>query len=288
MGLACGAQQGTSRPAREAVEAATDLSAAPRTWAVECGTQEVQLIEHPGSYLRYRMHVVDERGDTVRDQIETPGGSVARLILREGRALTPEQDTAERERLTALLNSPAAFARHIHNEQTNKKLGADMIKLMPDAMLWSYAPGQPQPAWSSAKAAAANGQLVVLDFKPNPNWSAPTMAAQALTGLQGRIWIDRETHQMVRLEGTVVRAVNVGWGVVAHLYPGGTITLEQTHVSGERWIASHIVERLVVRALMVKTIRQEMVYDTADYQPIQPVTYQQAIRMLLETPLPAH
>ncbi|GAC1648652.1 MAG: hypothetical protein NVS9B15_07510 [Acidobacteriaceae bacterium] len=232
------------------------------------------------------MHVVDEKGNQVRDQIETPEGSVARLVLRDGQPITPGEDSAERERLTGLLNSPSAFARHIRNEQTNKKMGLDMLKMMPDAMLWSYTSGQPQPA---SQANPSKGEpLVVLDFKPNPKWSAPSIPAQALTGLEGRIWVEPETHQVVRLEGTLVRPVNVGWGVVAHLYPGGTVSLEQTHVAGDRWIAQHVVEHLVVRALMVKTIRQKLVYDTYDYQVVPAMTYQQAIKLLLETPLPAH
>lgn len=259
--------------------------ASARRWAEECSAKEVLVIQHPGSYLRYRMHVVDEKGDHVRDQIETPEGSVARMILRDEKPLTREEDTAERARLNALLDSPAAFAHHIRNEQSNKRMGVDLLKLMPDAMLWSYTPGQPQIV--SQGSSMEGRPLVVLDFKPNPKWSAPTIPAQALTGLEGRIWINRETRHMVRLEGTLVHPVNVGWGVVAHLYPGGTVSLEQTHVAGDRWIAGHVVEQLVVRALMVKTIHQRLVYDTYDYQVVPAMSYQQAIKLLLDTPLPS-
>lgn len=262
------------------------LSLPPRTWAERCGTKEALVIDHPGSFLRYRMHVVDEKGNQVRDQIETPEGSVARLVLRDGRPLAPAEDSAERERLNTLSKSPAVFARHIKNEQANKKMGIDMLKMMPEAMLWSYTPGQPQPA--SKGNSSQNQPLIVLDFKPNPKWSSPTIPAQALTGLEGRIWVDPQTNQMVRLEGTLVRPVNVGWGVVAHLYPGGTVSLEQTRVTGDRWIAEHVVEHLVVRALMVKTIRQKLVYDTYNYQPVPAMSYQQAIKILLDTPLPTN
>lgn len=281
-----GPAQPVDPPAQVQVASAGPLSIPPRTWAEHCGAKVALVIEHPGSYIRYRMHVVDEKGDQVRDQIETRDGSVARLILRDGRALTLDEDSAERERLNTLLNSPSTFARHIRNEQSNKKLGLDMLKLMPDAMLWSYTPGQPQPP--SQKSSAEHEPLIVLDFKSNPKWSAPTIPAQALTGLEGRIWVHRETHQLIRLEGTVVRPVNVGWGVVAHLYPGGTVSIEQTHVNGDRWIASHVVEQLVIRALLLKTIRQKLVYDTSDYETVSAMTYQQAIKTLLETPLPTH
>jgi len=240
------------------------------------------VIEHPDSFLRYRLHQVDEKGDQMRDQIETPQGSVARLILREGRPLTPDEDAAERERLSALSASPSTFARHVRREQENKTMGVNLLKLMPDAMLWSYAEGQPQ----LAKPGPGEPALVVLDFKPNPKWSPPDMEAEPLTGLEGRIWIDPRTRRMVHLEGDLFHAVNIGWGMVAHLYPGGTVTLQQTYAGGQRWIVEHIVEQLSLRALMVKNVKQRLVFDTSQYQAVPAMSYQQAIKMLLDTPLP--
>jgi hypothetical protein len=37
---------------------------------------------------------------------------------------------------------------------------------------------------------------------------------------------------------------------------------------------------------MVKTVHQRLVFDTADYQPVPAMSYQQAIKILLDTPLP--
>lgn len=257
----------------------------PRLWATQCAAHEAAVIAHPNSFLRYRMHVVDEKGDQVRDVLETPDGSVARLILRDNRPLSPEEDAAERDRLTALLNTPSAFARHIKSEQSNRKMGLDLLKLFPDAMLWTYAPGQPRPPGSSATGSPA---LVVLDFTPNPAWNAPSIPAEALTGLAGRVWIEPGTQQLVHIEGSLIKPVNIGWGVVAHLYPGATVAINQTRVSPDRWIADHVLEQLNLRALMVKSIRQRLVYDTSSYQPIPSMPYQQAIKLLLDTPLPSH
>ncbi|HEX9200236.1 MAG TPA: hypothetical protein VF865_11800 [Acidobacteriaceae bacterium] len=255
-----------------------------RNWAVDCANNEILVIQHPGSFLRYRLHEVDEKGDRVRDQIETPDGSVARMILRDGRPLTSDEDSAERDRLNGQIASPTAFARHIHREQDNKKMGAELLKLMPDAMLWSYAPGQTQLPGRPEGGAA----LVVLDFKPNPKWSPPNIESEPLTGLEGRVWIEPRTRRLVHLEGTLSHAVNIGWGIVAHLYPGGKITLDQTNAGGDRWIVEHIVEQLNLRALMVKNVKQRLVFDTSDFQVVSRMDYRQAIKMLLDTPLPSH
>jgi len=248
----------------------------------ETSEKEILLLQHPDSYLLYRYHAIDEKGDQTRDQIETPEGSVARLILRDGRPLTPEQDAAERGRLNAVLASPSAFARHIKREQENKKMGVRLIRQMSDAFLWTYADGQPQlPNWPGN-----SGALVVLDFKPNPKWSPPDMESDPLTGVEGRVWIDPHSRNLVHMEATLTHAVNIGWGMVAHLYPGGTAKVDQVNATGERWIVKHIVEQLTVRALMVKTVNQRLQFDTSDYQPVKAMSMPEAVKLLLDTPLP--
>ncbi|MGD0798202.1 MAG: hypothetical protein ABR910_10800 [Acidobacteriaceae bacterium] len=296
-----------STPAQQPPPSAL-LASPPSAWAVDCANNQVLVMQHTGSYLRYRFHEITEKGDLMRDQIETSEGSVARLIQRDGRPLTPEEDAAERDRLNDLLTSPSAWYRHVHKDQDNRKLGVQLLKLMPAAMLWSYAPGQPQPPNQppdqSSSQPATGAPLIVIDFKPNPAWSPPDIGSQFLTGLEGRLWIDPRTRRMVHLEADIFRPVNFGWGVVAHLYPGGTVTLHQTAVldaaptpappnpqptpAVPRFIVDHIDEHLTVRALMVRTVKQRLLYDSANFQPVPAMSYQQAIKLLLDTPLPQH
>jgi hypothetical protein len=155
--------------------------------------------------------------------------------------------------------------------------------MMPDALLWTYAPGQPQLPDRPAGAPP----LVVIDFAPNPKWSPPTLESELLTGISGRVWIDAQTRNLVHLQASVVRPVNIGWGMLAHIYPGGTVALQQSNAGGQRWIMDHVVEQLTLQALMVKTVKQRLVFDVTNFQTISPMGYQQAIKLLLETPLPA-
>lgn len=259
--------------------AANPLAQPPRAWAAEACDNEIPVIEHRGSYLRYRLHVIDEKGNQLRDVIESRDGTVARLIQRDGRALTDEQDRAEHERLNDLLASPAAYQKHINADVTGKKRAAETIHMLPDAMLFSYTAGQPQ-------LESPAGQQVVIDFKPNPEWKPPTLPAEGLTGLQGRVWIDVKTRHMVRMEGEIFQSINLGWGMLAHIYPGGRLALDQTVATPERWIFARFSEEITVRALMVKTIHQSADISSGGYQTVAAMSYQDAIRMLLASPLP--
>jgi hypothetical protein len=39
---------------------------------------------------------------------------------------------------------------------------------------------------------------------------------------------------------------------------------------------------------MVKTVNQRLQFDTSDYQPVKAMSFQEAIKLLLDTPLPQH
>jgi hypothetical protein len=261
--------------------ASTSLpSISPHALVAEAAANELVALHHRGSYLRYRMETVNEKGNQVRDVIESKDGTVARLILKDGKPLTAEQDKAERQRLNDMIASPAAYAKHVKNGEADKSMADKMVPLMPDAMINTYTPGQPQ---SGRNGGAPE---IVLDYTPNPKWVPPSTQAQALTGLQGRVWIDAKTHYVVRMEGTIFRPVNFGWGMLAHIYPGGKVVMNQTNVGDNRWIFTDFSMELSVRALMVKKLDIRSSAKASNYQKLGPMSYQVAIRLLLATPLP--
>ena len=264
-----------------AAEAGPSPGGDPRGWAVDAARNEASVIDHKGTLLRYRLHMIDAKGDVERDSIESADGTVHRLVRRNQQPLSAEEDQEEQARLNEELNSPDYFARHVKHEQSDKKMAADLIRQLPDAMLYVYAPGQPP------RTAGVHGENsdVVLDFKPNPAWNPPNFSSGALTGLQGRMWIDRKTHRLTRFEGDIFRPVNFGMGMLAHVFPGGKLSAEQSNF-GERLIVTRFSQHMVVRALMVKTMHVDSQGEASNVSEVKPMKYQDAIRLLLATPLP--
>jgi len=256
------------------------LAIPPRSWVVDAAANELVALHHKGSYLRYRMESVNEKGAQVRDVIESKDGTVARLILKDGKPLTAELNNAERQRLNAMIASPAAYAKHVKNSESEKKMADTLVPLMPDAMINTYTPGQPQSGRNGG------AQEIVLDYKPNPKFVPPNTEAQALTGLQGRVWIDAKTRYVVHMEGTIFRGVNFGWGMLAHIYPGGTVEMTQTSVGDNRWIFTDFSMHVTVRALMLKRLDIRSSTKASGFQTVAPMSDVEAIHLLLATPLP--
>lgn len=257
-------------------------AATPVSWIQAAVEHEVHIIDDDGSFpVRYRTHRIDAKGDIVRETIECREGTVSRLLMREGKPLPPNEDTAERDRLNAILTDPADWRKHQKRNVSARSYATGLVKLMPQAMIYTYTPGQPQPAGSTS-------QQIVLDFHPDPNFKPPTTVSEMLTGLEGRMWIDRRRMVLTRVEGYINKPINFGWGgVFAKMYPGGKIVFEQAEAGNGRWVYSYLDENVTVRELLVHTAVEKQVSNAYDIRllPAQ-IGYQEAIRELLAIPLP--
>lgn len=253
------------------------LPRTPQQWIDAAAANEVPMIQYDLPYLRFHMLYRGAKGLELRDEIESRDGMVARVISKDGHPLTPEQDAAERDRLQHLLNDPSDFFSHHKHDQQDKNRAAMLVKLLPQAMLYSYAADQ-------TPAPNDSGPQVVLDYKPNPAWRPPSMEAESLQGISGRIWIDTATAHMVRMHADVTSDINFGWGLVGRLYSGGKFDLDQTN-AGPRWMFQRLNEQISARVVVVK-VNTDVQLEEGNYSIVPAMGFQDAIRALLSTPLP--
>lgn len=230
--------------------------------------------------MRYLIRKIDRKGDTTREIVESVQGNVARLIQRDGNPITAAEDAAERRRLNDILASPSDFLKHEQRDGAGLNYAIQLIKLLPGAAIYTYAPGQPQPPGSTSPQ-------VVIDYRPDPAFHPPTMISEFLTGLKGRVWIDARTATMTRIEGDVIRPVNFGWGVVAHIYPGGHVEFEQIVVDGKRWIHSRLDMNITVREVLFRTVNDKTKMSAWNFQLLpSPLSFQDAVHTLLARQIP--
>src|ERR1043165_1381998 len=100
----------------------------------------------------------------VKQMIDTPVGTLGRLILINGKPLTPEQRSKEDARLQRLINDPSQMSAKRKEQQDDDRRTREMVKAMPDAFLYEYVGTEYKAPW---------GQVAVLKFKPNPDFDPP-------------------------------------------------------------------------------------------------------------------
>jgi hypothetical protein len=96
------------------------------------------------------------------------------------------------------------------------------------------------------------GQYTVylLQATPRADYQPPNTDSEVLTGMRGRLWIDEQTYQWVKVEATVVHTVSIG-GFLARVEPGTRFELEKMPVTSGIWLPKHFAMKSDTRILFL-------------------------------------
>ena len=185
-----------------------------------------------------------------------------RLVAINDRPLTPGEQAGEQRKLEI----ETARREHESNRERNKRLAKYMKERNQDrAML-------------KAMADAFDFQLVgeetvnghdcwVLTAKAKPGYQPSNRETKVLTGMTGKLWIDKATDQWVRVQAEVIKPVNF-YGFFAKVGPGTNFALEQEPVGDKIWLPKRFSMRVKASALGMFNENSADDETYADYKPI--------------------
>jgi hypothetical protein len=259
-------QETTPSPSLSAGEAQADLE---RALANELAAS--QDTDHP---MRYRLCKITPRLSTTHEIYETRDGGVARLLKVDGRPLGAAAEQQERARLQELADDPGRQRHREQAEAADRARALKVLRALPAAFLYQYVGRGQGPA----------GPVERFTFRRNPAYSPPDMETQVLAAMGGEIWIDPAALRVVRLQGSVQRGVQFGWGILGRLDRGGWVRLDQAKVEGGAWRTIRLQLEMSGRVLF-RTRRFDLVETMSGFVPL-PVgmSYREAIGRLLAEP----
>ena len=97
--------------------------------------------------------------------------------------------------------------------------------------------------------------VYVLRATPRPGYHPPNIETEVLTGMQGTLWIDRDSFQWVKVEADVVHPVVIA-GFLARVEPGTRFELEKAPVADGVWLPTHFAMKSRAKLLFVLTHRE--------------------------------
>ncbi len=224
------------------------------------------------AHFMYRDTRERENGTVeTKQMVETRDGILGRLILINGKPLTPAQRDKESKRLNRLLTDPSAMASKRKEQEEDAQRVRRMVGALPDAFDYTYAGTQP----------GLGGELTVLKFTPNPDYDPPGREQQVYTGMQGTMLIDTNAERIAKIDGTLFRSVNFGWGILGKLDRGGRFIVEQAPVIDNHWEPTHMVLDFTGHLLIFKSLRIKNSDSTTDYRLVpDDLTLAQGLEML--------
>jgi hypothetical protein len=107
----------------------------------------------------------------------------------------------------------------------------------------------------------------VLDTSPKPGYEPKDRESRVLTGMSGRLWIDKDQYQWVKARAEVVKPVSF-FGFLAKVGPGTHFALEQEPISNNLWLPKHF--SMQVNASAFGFLNEDSTDDETygDYKPM--------------------
>jgi len=93
-------------------------------------------------------------------------------------------------------------------------------------------------------------RVYVLRATARAGYHPPNLDCEVLTGMRGRLWIDTQTYQWVKVEARVMRPVSIA-GFLARVQPGTHFELEKTPVGDGIWLPKHFAMKSNAKVLFV-------------------------------------
>lgn len=230
-----------------------------------------ELKDDSQTYL-YSWKERKQRGQdiVVERDVDTPHGVVSRVLLINDKPLNAAQQRAEEARLRKATD-PAQMQRKQRSDQEDDARTRKMLNAIPDAFNFSYVKAVPGP----------NGHLLTtLKFTPRPDFQPPSRETKVFTGMNGDLVVDETAMRLVKVDGTLFRDVDFGWGIFGRLYKGGRFLIGKTEITPTHWDTSRMVLRFDGRILLFKSLHIDEDETDWDYRPVPPMTVAEAINFL--------
>ena len=195
--------------------------------------------------------------------VETREGTVGMTVAYNGKPLTPEQRHAEEARVSGLASNPEQLRRKQKSEKEDTEHTIKIMKALPDAFLYETDGTVP----GNQEIGKPGDQLVRLKFRPNPKYIPPSHVEQVLTGLQGYLLINADQHRIAKIDGTLVKEVGFGWGILGRLDRGGHFLVEQAEVIKGEWEVTRMSLSFTGKELLIKNINIKSDEVFSDFRP---------------------
>jgi hypothetical protein len=177
--------------------------------------------------------------DGTKEVIQTKQGQLFRTLSLNGKPLTEQQQKKEDARIRRIVDSHGSGESERRNAHDARQ-AEQLLAILPKALLPSY--GQ------------RRGDLVELNFKPNPKFHPTSRQARVFRAMEGSIWVNAKEDRLAEIDGHLIQRVDFGGGILGHLDKGGEFHVTQSEVAPGHWEVTQIRVDMKGRVLFFKTI----------------------------------
>lgn len=172
-------------------------------------------------------------GTKTYDEMMIFGTPYGHLAAINGKALSPQQEKEEQRKLEETIaerRSESVAKRTERVAKYGRSRARDRLMLEQLVQAFDFKlVGQREMGPNT---------VYVLKATPRPGYRPPNEQAKVLRGMQGTLWIDKNTFQWVKVEADVIHPVTIE-GFLAQVEPGTHFELEKMPVTTNIWLPKH-------------------------------------------------
>jgi hypothetical protein len=249
----------------------------PATLVRRAVQNEAHSSTDTSSHFYFRGTKTTPRGSVTRLYLETEEGTAGLVIAYDGKPLTPDQRRDEDARVNRFVEHPEELKKKREQEHEDADRTMRMLYAIPDAFIFESEGQEP----SSDGVGRPGSTLIKLKFHPNPNYRPPSRVEEVLTGMSGIVLVDPERERLARIDGTLFRPVNFGWGIFGHLDRGGRFVVQQKEVGDHTWELTSMTLTFTGKILLFKNLSISSTETYSDFKKMPDnLTFAQALEML--------
>jgi hypothetical protein len=114
-----------------------------------------------------------------------------------------------------------------------------------------------------------NGRdAIVISFTPRPNGEPQTREGRLAKAFTGRAWVDEAAREVVKVEAMAIDTISFGFGLIARLNRGTTVTLNRAPLDGSIWLPTSIRFVGEGRALLFRKLNVDQRIEWSDYKKV--------------------
>jgi hypothetical protein len=181
------------------------------------------------------------------------GEHVEKLVSRNGRPLTPDEAQKEEKRVEKVVRE--------HQRKASAREDGDELTVSDLLRVCQFVNARREPFHG--------GEALVYDFEPRPGAKPKGRVESWIRKLRGRVLIDEQAQQILRLEARVEDPVKMGGGLVLSVRRGSSFVFEQALVNGEVWLPSAAEVSVSARFLLLKGYDIRQVHRFSDYRKFE-------------------
>jgi hypothetical protein len=266
------AQDGTPAAVQGSPETKPDLAERPLPdipallRAVQANQKASEAVEK--DYL-YRSVVTAEQLDghgrvkktesSEYDDFWTEGVEVRRMVKKEGKELSAEEQKKENERIEKQVAK--AKERRAKAVEQGKETGPHGEELVTVSRLMELG------TFTNARREQLNGRdLIAVDFAGDPKAKTRTRFEDVIRDMAGTAWLDERDKVLVKAEGHFLNNFKVGAGLLVNIQKGTNFSMEQRKINDEVWLPAKMEGEGSFRFLLFAGFHGSLTVVNSDYR----------------------